>query len=633
MPEPSILSRESKSESSIVEGLCESRLGLGLDEIVAHFSDSSTPALILDVYGRRITNQRVSDFISRMEESGLLVDVRVNPTFETPIDSPLFSRSTDWKPLNVADPLAEALRVKPLRVDRRPNSFLGQSEIVVSPDYIRGWLLAEAPEGVQIGPIDFPEIRNKRGLSKTAQTVAVVTCSVPERCHDGFVEFCKRFDEKFKVLILPNIVAEQRSFREMLDEAIPAMGEDREIDKGDIPKLQELLRTRLRWRTLRQRTAPQDLTDLNWFSTDAPEVILREDIYSIRIREGERRILVAVPDITRIPSDAADGADPFSTARLKPGAFFLGVVSPAWVQEFDWSRDELVPTGVPFRANVKNRSERAPGCPALHMDHEYQEFKRWLGCTSDYQVVSELMGEFGKAIGDFVVDQGLKFLVKHTPRARRKMASKLLNASGIEARASDFRSGAKIVELVRKARDAGNFAVLPFLVSYLTGDTILCSDDRDECGLKPQKGTREQINQLIVDAAVEGRKESIPTFVQQLFDCPGPSTDAGMALVSFESERNFARLLRTLIATLRKQGEIFGATVIHDTSEGALCRIEDVGQIGLVPGVSVAEGAKIAVTLGRFDRRNSKFKLEVAGEAPNSITQIYEAPIEFPRRD
>lgn len=522
--------------------------------------------------------------------------------------------------------------------DHYPNGDISPETLreQLSPQSLRSWASRNAPEGVEVSSLDFHEISGKvsvEGKKKRKQltlSVAVLHACVPSHRSEEFVQFAKLFEEKWEIPLLLNPISLEQTALDILRENL-ALSTPGVISKKDIPRLQELLASRLRWRTPKQSGNSVNMCDGYWFSIDDDKTVMREDLFWIEYQPNDRYVIhVAQSDITsKRDGDEEDHyrekrgkkdekqdfilkAEPMRPERLRV-KFEVEKPSPAWVVDLAFQGDKMISSSEPYRALVMNKRQFSTGDAALKTIEGYSRIKHFLHVRSDFSLTATLMARAQKAVGEFLHKNGMPFLKRralHTSEVHSSIFTNLREA-GIDVRHEDFNSSLRIAALAQIARDKGAYASLPPLISALVGKPVVVTKQNGGCSIKGLRGSPEQINQWILAAAVDDKPDALPSFIRDIIDAHAVSTDAiSRDLQTYENERHLAKFTKMLIATLSQQGRELRVCVLHRKNGVMLCESPVLKRWGFVKVKKgrYQEGSYLTVKLGQFDLNQKRFE-------------------------
>lgn len=589
--------------STILRLLVDSTLAFGLTQLRIHRAEKPSHLIILDLEGVHHKKLRIENFIRSMWEAGYIIDVRVNPRGRSISHSFLCSHAPVWKSEDATLLLSQLLTKSDIKIVQDAPFASNGTTITINPHIIRGWITSSMPPAVSIRAIDFPEIQTKKRTS--FRTIALVTCTLPPESVDDVFKVLDLFKRQFGIDIALNPVPPQIPLRAKLADLSPALARNRLLTRENISEFTYLLKTALRWRTHRSLKKARDKHRM-WFSIDQKHILFREDLicfFKVRRTLGVR---VAIPDITT----SLDSGGGFHATRKQrsPGAFYLGKQTPAWIFEFKVERGALIPLRSPYRDIVTNKNEYEPEDMQLLSNKLYQKMKRNLCCRSDYEVVQTLMHSVEFHAGNFIHQKQLGFLVHHDDDTRRNLLSQMLQKEGFTIGPKTLASKHKIFKLIKQLQKKRAFHVLPLVAAQLGDDSVVCRSQYKRCGLKPQRGTREQINQYILSAAVDGRSDALPEFIKELLMQPTRIIDARAALRVYEEERTVAGLLGLIIRVLSDLSAYRTATVKHLSKGEVLIVVQGMRHLAILEaGQHFVAGQKILVAPQAFDLQREKF--------------------------
>lgn len=589
---------------AVLNNLIESTVAFGLNRVVVHWPISEQPIGIVDIWTNESRRTRIEDFIFRMSEGGFFVEVRRNPTDPTLKNCYLFDRKQPWQSEDCTAALRERIKRSEIQIVQNAPFQSNGEAITINPHIIRGWITASFPQSVRIHAIDFPEIRSKN--KRSFRTVALVSCVLPSDISSSVFEALDLFKSRFGIDIALNPLPPQVSLWDRLTLHAPTLGAQKLLTRADLPALTELLRTALRWRT---QGAARKVHDKHrkWFSIDQKKVLFREDLISFFKKRRTLGVRVAIPDITV----SFEKRGYLGRKSRVPGAFYLNQPTPAWVFEFQLVRGALIPIREPYRDIVTNRHEYEPGEGALEEHKHYQKLKRNIQASSDYDVVEVLMHAVEFVTGDFIRRSGLGFLVHHDDESRRTLLQRKLEAEGFTIGRHTLVSRHKLFRLAKRLQDKRAFHLLPLVAAQLGDDSVVCLSEHRKCSLKPQRGTREQINQYILSAAIDPRRGSLPGFISDLLSSPTRIVDARTALRAYEEERSLARQIRSIIGMLSQDRELRTAVVKYISRGSSIAVVQGLSRYALIESdEKLVEGQKIVVRAKGFDLQREKFIFE-----------------------
>lgn len=519
-----------------------------------------------------------------------LWEIRVDPTTEKPTGEIFYQNGKGWKRVDVT-PHVNALS---RRVDARGINI---DPSAMDPEILRQWLRNKLPLGQEIRSLDFYEVES--ASDGRGKTVVFVKSSVPEKQgkQTKMLKVLKEFEDKFGI---PAIVIPQPRSRTAIQgvrDLSPVFARLEVIGPEHLIELEAGLESRLQWRNQWQDAKVSDRAAQFWFSIDDKQVVLREDLFCVRKRGKSVLVSVAVPDITTLPSKKVLG----EFGSCNRGVFRKGLPTTAWVVDFSVENGELKPIGGPYRARVRNCAEFSFKDPELATLEEYENLIGALRVKGSGNLVALLNVSFQRAIAKFFKEKNQNFLLGHKGEERVKKVSKILREHGEEATERDLLDKKKSCDLLVSLQRRRRFKLLGAVSSILYGTTVLSQGRDKTCAIKPQRGSRQIINQYLLASLVSGQQMELPGYIREIVDGSHPQDTAGLALSLFEEERMAALEAEAVIAALGDRDSLRRAKVVQHLKKGTLCRIKNLGRGALVD----LEGSPLNV--------GDKFLIEITG--------------------